>query len=445
MYIANNQQFEGSSRRKVERTLSQRHNTVLDGPALWSAQAHLPSVLGRQLIVDRGQGAYITTTDGRHLFDGTAGLWHANVGHGRADLAQAAYDQMTTLETYHIFGRFVNDRALALAERLAAMAPLDDVKVILNSGGSDAIDVACKLARRHWQREGRTEKKVIISREFAYHGLHAYGTSIAGLEFNRAGYGSDSLVPETAVVSGDDIAAVERTILEIGGDNVAAFVTEPVQGTGGVNPPVPGYFEGLQRLCQQHDILLIVDEVITGFGRTGHMFASERYGLEPDLVTFAKGITSGYAPLGGVLVAPRVWEPFYVDDAATPIFRHGATYAGHATACAVGLRHLDILEQEGLVARSAELEVLLAEELKALTALSGVVDVRVAGFLAGVSLADHLAAEAVTDALVEKGFITRPLRGNTVQLSPPFITTDDEVRGLVAALSTAISDAEAAA
>ena len=422
--------------------MSVHAGTVLDGPALWSAQAHLPSVLGRQLVVERGDGAYVYTTDGRRLFDGTAGLWHANVGHGRADLAQAAYDQMTTLETYHIFGRYVNDRALALAERLAAMAPISNAKVILNSGGSDAIDVACKLARRHWQRDGRITKKLILSREFGYHGLHAYGTSIAGLDFNRAGYGTESLVPETAVVSHDDIAAVERIIDQIGGENIAAFVTEPIQGTGGVNPPLPGYFEGLERLCRQHDILLIVDEVITGFGRAGHMFASERYELKPDLMTFAKGITSGYAPLGGVLVGPQVWEPFYVDDPATPVFRHGATYAGHATACAVALRHLDILEQEGLVSRTAELETVLTEELKALTALSAVVDVRVAGFLAGVSLADHLSAESVTDALVKRGFITRPLRGNTVQLSPPFITSDDEVRQLVAALVTAISDAE---
>jgi adenosylmethionine-8-amino-7-oxononanoate aminotransferase len=398
----------------------------------------MPSVLGRQLIVERGEGAYVYTSDGRRLFDGTAGLWHANVGHGRSELATAAYEQMTTLETYHIFGRFVNDRALALAERLATMAPMPRAKVILNSGGSDAIDVACKLARRHWQREGRTSKKVILSREFAYHGLHAYGTSIAGLDFNRAGYGSESLVPETAVVSNNDIAAVERTISEIGGDNIAAFVTEPVQGTGGVNPPAPGYFEGLERLCRKHDILLIVDEVITGFGRTGHMFASERYELKPDLVTFAKGVTSGYAPLGGVLVSPQVWEPFYIDSSATPIFRHGATYAGHATASAIALRHLDILEQEGLVSRAADLEIVLAEELKTLTALDSVIDVRVAGFLAGVSLADHLSAEVIADALIEQGFITRPLRGNTLQISPPFIISDDEVRQLIANLATAI-------
>ena len=184
---------------------------LLDGPALWPAQAHTPTVLGRQLVIERGEGSYVFTADGRRLFDGTAGLWHANVGHSHPELAEAAFEQMKRLETYHIFARFTNDKALALAERLAEISPIDRSKVILNSGGSDAIDVACKLARRHWQREGRTSKKVILSREFAYHGLHAYGTSIAGLDFNREGYGTDSLVPETARVSFNDpeqIAAV---------------------------------------------------------------------------------------------------------------------------------------------------------------------------------------------------------------------------------------------
>ncbi|MEV5012188.1 aminotransferase class III-fold pyridoxal phosphate-dependent enzyme [Streptomyces sp. NPDC055692] len=416
---------------------------VLDGPALWSAQAHMPSVLGRQLVVERAEGCYLFTRDGRRLFDGTAGLWHANVGHSRPELAEAAYRQMQQLETYHIFGRYVNDRALELGERLAALSPINDAKVILNSGGSDAIDVACKLARRHWQREGHPTKTVILSREFAYHGLHAYGTSIAGLDFNRAGYGTESLVPETARVSTYDIAAVERTVNEIGADNIAALVAEPIQGTGGVNPPAPGYLEGLQRICHENDILLIADEVITGFGRTGHWFASQRYDIQPDLLTFAKGVTSGYAPLGGVLVSPEIWQPFYRDSSETPIFRHGATYAGHATASAVALRNLDLLEDDELLPRVSELEALLSSELTQLQSHSAVAETRVAGLLGGVALADHLSAEAVTDALIERDFITRPLRGNTVQISPPFITTDAEIKQLVAELSDVLTEQEA--
>jgi adenosylmethionine-8-amino-7-oxononanoate aminotransferase len=417
--------------------------TILDGPALWSAQAHIPSILGRQLVIERGEGSYVHTTDGRRLFDGTAGLWHANIGHAHPALAEAAHAQMLKLETYHIFARFVNDQALGLAERLAGLAPIDDPKVILNSGGSDAIDVACKLARRHWQREGRTSKRTILSREHAYHGLHAYGTSIAGLEFNREGYGTASLVPETARVPVHDIDALAATIASIGAENIAALVTEPIQGTGGVNPPAPGYLEAVQQLCHQHDILLIVDEVITGFGRTGHMFATDRFGLEPDLITFAKGVTSGYAPLGGVLVAPKIWQPFYVDDAATPILRHGATYAGHATACAVAMANLDVLEQDRLIPRVAALEQLLDGLLKQLQARrSSVVDVRVGGFLGGVTLSDDIPAERAADALIELGFISRALRGNTLQLSPPFITTDDELTRFVEAIDHVLSEEE---
>ena len=416
---------------------------VLAGPALWSAQAHMPSVLGRQLIVESGEGSYIHTTDGRRLFDGTAGLWHANVGHGHPALAAAAHAQMRKLETYHVFGRFLNDQALKLAERLAGLSPIKNPKVILNSGGSDAIDVACKLARRHWQRAGQPTKTVILSRQHGYHGLHAFGTSIAGLDFNREGYGTDSLVPETRRVPVHDIDALTETIAEIGADNIAAIVTEPIQGTGGVNPPVPGYLESLQRLCRKNDIVFILDEVITGFGRTGVMFAAERYSLQPDLITFAKGVTSGYAPLGGVLVAPALWEPFYVNDAATPIFRHGATYAGHATACAVAIANLDVLEADNLIPRVADLEQVLASHLKQLAAQRpSVTGVRVAGFLGGITVREDIAVEHVADELIDLGFVARPLRGNTLQLSPPFITTDDELAEMVAAIGHVFAQEE---
>ena len=416
---------------------------LVDGPALWPAQAHTPSVLGRQLVIERGEGSYIHTTDGRRLFDGTAGLWHANVGHSHPELAQAAYSQMQRLETYHTFARFTNDQAQALGERLASISPIERSKVILNSGGSDAIDVACKLARRHWQREGRPSKQLILSREFAYHGLHAYGTSIAGLEFNREGYGTDSLVPETARVPVHDAEALERTIAEIGADNIAAIVTEPVQGTGGVNPPAPGYLEKLQHLARENDILIILDEVITGFGRTGTMFAAERYQVDPDIVTFAKGVTSGYAPLGGILISPRLWEPFYRDSPDTPIFRHGSTYAGHATAAAVALAHLDLLEREQLIPRVAELETVLETQLSALAERNSAVhDVRTAGLLGGVTLNEHLSAERVADEIIELGFISRPLRGNTLQLSPPFIISDDELAAFVNAIDEAITTEE---
>lgn len=416
---------------------------ILKGPALWSGQAHMPTILGRQIVIDRAEGCYIHTTDGRKLYDTTAALWYANVGHGRKELAEAAYKQMQKLETYHIFGRYVNDQAVALAERLAAMSPIADPKLILNSGGSDSIDAACKLARRHWQLQGRPTKTFVLSREHSYHGLHAFGTALAGLPFNREGYGTEALVHETAIVSFDDPAMVKELISEIGADNIAALVTEPIQGTGGVNPPNGEYLQEVQRMCHQNNILFIVDEVITGFGRTGHMFATQRFDLQPDMITFAKGVTSGYLPLGGVFVSPEIWQAFWVNDKTTPVHRHGITYAGHATACAVAQVNLDILEREGLVQRAAELEVVLHNELTALAARRpSVAEVRCGGFMGGVSLTSEFSNEQIADDLVELGFVARPLRGNTLQISPPLVTTDDEVRLAIKAIDEALSARE---
>lgn len=415
----------------------------MTSPALWSAQAHMPSVIGRQINVVSAEGAYLTTDTGARLFDGTASLWYANIGHAREEMAQVAYEQMKTLEAYHVFGRYTNDRAVELAEKLVSIAPIDDAKVILNSGGSDSIDTALKLARRYWNHVGRTDKKVIISREGSYHGLHAYGTSIAGLDFNREGYGTDSLVAGTERVDKHDAAAFAEAIDRIGAENIAAYIAEPVMGTGGVHPPQDGYFEEIQRLCREHDILFIADEVITGFGRTGEMFASSRYKLQPDIIAFAKGVTSGYAALGGILVAPRIWQPFFEKGADSPIYRHGTTYSGHPVTAALALKNLEILEREGLVARSAALEQVLAKELKAIEAHDFVVSTRVGGFLGGIELSSHVSAEFVTDQIIDHGFITRPLRGNTVQISPPFITTDQEVRDLVGAVRTVLNAAKA--
>lgn len=413
------------------------------GTALWSAQAHMPSVLGRQIVIERGEGNYVFTADGRRLFDGTAGLWHANIGHGRAEMAEVAAEQMKKLETYHVFGRYLNDRAVELAEKVATLAPVTDSKIILNSGGSDSIDVALKLARRYWQVQGRPEKTMILSRDLAYHGLHAYGTSVAGLDFNREGYGTESLVPDTARFDTHDIERVRSTVAEIGPDRIAAIIAEPVQGTGGVIAPSAGYLEGLQQLADEHDILLILDEVITGFGRTGHWFAAQRYGLRPHIVAVAKGISSGYSAVGGIIVAPEVWEPFYRTGA--PIYRHGTTYSGHATSAALALKNIEIIEREGLLADVQRLEGVLSAEFATLSADPRIEETRVAGLLGGLQLRPEFSAEQVTDRMVEDGWIARPLRGNVVQISPPFTTTDDELRGIVTATVTALDAVEAAA
>lgn len=403
------------------------------GSALWSAQAHMPTVLGRQIVIAEGDGCYVTTVDGQRLLDATAGLWHANVGHGREELARAAYDQMRKLETYHVFNRFVNEAALELTARLAKLSPIPDPKIILGSGGSEAVETACKLARRHWQLNGRADKKIILSRRFAYHGIHAFGSSIAGIQVNREGYGSPSLVPETAIVDHLDIRAMERAIEGLGPENIAAVIAEPVMGTGGVFPPPARYLSSLRALTSEHDILLIADEVITGFGRTGQMFACDRYKLVPDLMLVAKGITSGYLPLGGVLASPRIWETFY-GDATVPVSRHGTTYSGHATACAVALAHFDILENESLVERVNVLEPVLDSALGLLRANPLVTDVRMVGLLAGIELDPSVDAQQIADQAVDAGVILRALRGNTLQVSPPFIITGEEISYLVSVI-----------
>lgn len=397
------------------------------GGALWSAQAHMPTVANKRLTIVEGRGAHVFADNGDDLLDAPAGLWHANVGHGREEIAAAVYDQMRRLETYHVFGRFANDVAMSLADRVAELGPIPDAKVFWTSGGSDSVDLACKLARRHWQLEGRPEKLTIASRQHSYHGLHAFGTSIAGLPYNREGLGTESLIPETVRISTTDLDAARGTLEKVGLNRVAAIVVEPVVGTGGVIAPPAGYLAGLQKLARDHEILLIADEVITGFGRTGKMFACERFELEPDMVLMAKGITSGYAPLGGVLVSPRLWGRFFHGSEA-PVFRHGITYSGHASACAAAHANIDILEREHLVERSAKLEGVLHSALLPLADNALVEEVRSGvGFMAGVRLRSDVSVEAVADACIAEGLLMRAIHDNTLHVSPPFVISEDEV------------------
>lgn len=418
-------------------SLTQAQPTV--GTAFWHSQAKMPTTRAKRIVITEGEGAWLTTSSGQRLLDATAGLWHANVGHGRERIAQVAYEQMRRLETYHTFGRFANEPALQLADRLADLGPIPDAKVLLTSGGSDSIDLACKLARRHWQLEGRRDKLTILSREGAYHGLHAFGTSIAGLEYNRDGYGTESLIPETARIATNDIDAVRRQVEELGAETIAAIVAEPVIGTGGVVGPAEGYLEGLAELARQHDILLIADEVITGFGRTGHMFGCDRYGITPDLVTMAKGITSGYAPLGGVLVSPRIADRFFADSDDTPIFRQGLTYAGHATACAVAEANLDILEEEQLIERAAALEPVLTQALEPLRSHPFVAEVRSgAAFMAGVQLRPEVTGDVIAEACTDAGVLIRTIHNNTLQICPPFVVTEDEIALIATTIDQAL-------
>ncbi len=387
------------------------------------------------------------SVDGRRFLDATAALWYCAVGLGRREIADAVHDQLLTLASYSSFGAYTTEPTVRLADRLAALAPIDDAVVFLASGGSDAVDTAAKLARRYWDVVGRPEKRILVSREFGYHGMHAWGTSLTGIAGNKAGYGG-AFIDEVVNVGLADTESL-GALFERQGHEIAAFIGEPVVGAGGVFAPEPSYWPEVQRLCREHDVLLIVDEVITGFGRTGHLWGSQRYGIQPDLITFAKGVTSGYQPLGGVLVGPRVRAPFWDGDAAGPMFLHGYTYSGHAAACVAALANLDILESEALVARVAELEPVLDTAVRRLEAAALVGEVRTVGLTAAVAIApDRLAADPsipsrVVAAALGHGIATRVLRGHALQISPAFVITPAEIDVLVDGLGAALEDVAA--
>jgi adenosylmethionine-8-amino-7-oxononanoate aminotransferase len=411
--------------------------------ALWHSQALMSAVKRAEVVIDRGEGAYLWDESGRKLLDAPAGLWYCNVGHGRKEIADAVAGQMTRLETYHTFNQYANRPAIELAERVAGLSGLPAPKVFLTSGGSDAIDTAGKLARRYWSALGKPGKTTIVTRDRGYHGLHTLGTSIVGLEINQEGIGP--LVRETVRVPTNDAAAFEATVREIGADSVAAFFAEPIVGTGGVIHPAPGYFEDVQRICRENDILFVADEVVCGFGRTGEWFGTHRFGLEPDMMVFAKGVTSGYLPLGGVVASERVAAPFW-EDGSELIFRHGLTYAGHATVCAAALANLDILERESLAERVRELEGVLAGALRPLEAMPFVREVRTGiGFLTGILVEDHATALRVSERCLDKGVLMRALPDAVLHVSPPLVVTEDDIRLIAEALAEALAEEAAAA
>ena len=312
-------------------------------------------------------------TDGRRYLDACAGLWYCNVGYGRDEIVDAVAAQMRKVPSYSSYGDLSTPVTTALAERIAEIAPMADARIFFTSGGAEAIETAAKLARRYWSLQGHTERTVVISRERAYHGMAAYGTSLAGSDVFRAGLGT--LVGDTLQVPWNSAEALAEAIDGAGPGRVAAFFCEPIVGAGGVLIPPPGYLEEARRVCRERDVLFVADEVICGYGRVGDWFASRRFGLDPDMVTFAKGITSGYVPLGGVIVGARVAEPFWSSDTGG-VWRHGYTYSGHATATAAAHPNLDIMEREDLPGRALELESELADVLAPLADHPLVTEVR---------------------------------------------------------------------
>jgi putrescine---pyruvate transaminase len=398
------------------------------------------------LTIARGEGSHVWDTEGNRYLDATAGLWFVNVGHGRTEIAEAAAAQMSQLAAYHTFGDLTNEPTEALTARVAMLAPMETPKVFLTSGGSDSIDTATKIVRRYWSARGEPRRTVLIRRERAYHGMHTAGTSLAGIPANAEGYGG--LIPDVAEVPWDDADSLQETIDRVGRSRVAAFFCEPVIGAGGVYPPPPGYLEKARAVCRDAGVLFVADEVITGFGRCGDWFASGRFGLDPDLITCAKGITSGYLPLGAVIAAPIVWEPFWTPG--TRMLRHGYTYSGHATVSAVAMANLDIIERERLVERAAALEGTLAAALAPLADHPLVSEVRSGtGVLAAVQIdPERLAADAglagrLVPACRRHGIMGRVLATGALQISPPLVLTDTEVEELASGLRAALDDVEA--
>ncbi len=405
--------------------------------SFWHPFANMAAVAGNEFVVERGEGVYVYDAAGKRYLDGTASLWYANVGYGRHEIGEAMAAQSRKLAAFHTFADFSNRPAMDLADRIAAIGPVKGSKVFLTSGGSDSVDTAAKLARRYFTEIGETQRTVFIIREWAYHGMHAYGTSLAGMQPNLEGHGP--MVEDVVRVPYDSVDYLLDTVELVGAERVAALYCEPVIGAGGVRPAPEGYLKQARRIMEDAGALFIADEVITGFGRVGDWFASSRFSLEPDLVTFAKGVTSGYAPLGGVLVSPRVAQPFWSGEGA--MWRHGYTYSGHPVACVAAQANLDIIEADGLLSRALELETEIMEALEPLT------DHRAVGYLRGgvgamaaVQLADGVtsedpsAAARAAAAARDHGVITRAIAGGGLQVSPPLTITTDQLDELAAGL-----------
>jgi putrescine---pyruvate transaminase len=404
----------------------------------------MASVRHAEFVIERGEDVWIWDREGRRYLDATASLWYANVGHGRREIADAIAEQVAHLEAYSTFGDFANERALELAATLADLAPMP-ARVFLVSGGGDAIDTAAKLARQYWSRMGEPDRTILVSRSAGYHGTHGFGTALAGIPANREGFGPQV---ETVQVSRDSIEAVHAEFERVGPHRLAAVFVEPVIGAGGVYPPMPGYLEGLSELCRQTGVLLVVDAVICGFGRLGTWFGIERWRADPDMIVFAKGVTSGYLPLGGVIVSERVAEPFWTSPGG-PVLRHGPTYAGHPTCCAAALANIALLGRERLVERGRELEGVLFDALAPLAQHEAVAEVRGGtGMLAAVELqsevlgADPGAVAKVAAAARAEGVIVRTL-GRGVAVSPPLTASPEHFELIANALDHALNSLRA--
>jgi PLP-dependent transaminase len=416
---------------------------------------YLPDSVTERVVMVEGDGCRLRDADGREYLDATGGLWLAQVGHGRAELAETAARQMERLEYFTSFWEFTNDRAIELAERLTTLAPGNLDHVYFTSGGSEGNEASIKMARYHHHRRGESDRTWILARDKAYHGI-GYGSGTAtGFDVYHEGFGPvlphvKHLTPpwpyRAELFAGDDptdfcIAELERTIDELGAGRIAAMIGEPIMGVAGMIVPPDDYWPRIAELLQQHGILLILDEVVTAYGRVGEWFAAARFGVQPDIITTAKGITSGYIPLGAVLVADHVAESLGRDHG----FPMGFTYNGHPTACAVALANLEIIERERLLERALSTGEHLLSGLQTLSDIEIVGEVRGVGMMLAVELvADRATREPLPDAELlqdvirrETGVIVRNCAHSLV-LSPPLVMTEAEADRVVAAMRSVL-------
>jgi putrescine aminotransferase len=366
----------------------------------------------------RAEGSTLWDDAGKTYIDGLASLWCCQVGHGRHDMQQAISQQMAAVATYNTFDPFTNEPASQCADMIIERSPLPGGRVFLGCSGSDAVDTVLKLARLTHRLRGETDRQIIVRRTHGYHGTNFGGTSAQGIASNRENWGD--LVPHFMEVPHDDIEAMATTFTQHG-DRIAAVITEPVQGAGGVLLPPDGYLAHARRLCDDHGALLVFDEVICGFGRTGSWFGSQTVGVTPDLMTFAKGASSGYLPLSGVIISAHVSE---ILARMEGILRTGYTYSGHPTCAAAGVKNIEILTDEKLVERANHIGSLFRPGLAALESDGLIESHRGVGALWAAELGRD-STPARTE-LLERGIIVRPI-GTALALCPPLVITDDEV------------------
>jgi adenosylmethionine-8-amino-7-oxononanoate aminotransferase len=413
---------------------------------------HAPLSEGAQVpIMVRGEGCRIWDDQGRSYLDGLAGLFTVQVGHGRRELAEVAARQASELAFFPLWS-YAHPAAIDLAERLAHHAPGDLNRVFFTSGGGEAVESAWKLAKQYFKLTGKPMKTKVISRAIAYHGTPQGALALTGVPEYRAPF--EPLVPGAfkapntnayrSELEGKEFGLwaanrVEEAILAEGADTVAAVFVEPVQNAGGCFPPPPGYFERLREICDAHDVLLVSDEVICAFGRIGSMFACDDFGYVPDIITCAKGMTSGYSPIGAMIAGDRLFEPFNHGDAS---FLHGYTFGGHPVSAAVALANLDIFDREGINAHVKEQSPAFRATLEKLLELPIVGDVRGEGFFFGIELVKDKTTKESFDAdeseRLLRGFLSRALYENglycraddrgdpVIQLAPPLVAGQAE-------------------